>query len=108
MNPGGDGEEFLRHQNNALDSLNQRLRIKRNPLSTRRICFAGCLSNPDEHWILQVTRNPMDSEDGFPEGKRYLLMDRDTKYSEAFCSMLKGSDVEPAALSNCATLRNSE
>jgi putative transposase len=36
--------------------------------------------------------------DGFLEGKRYLLMDRDTKYSDAFRSMLKGSDVEPVRL----------
>jgi putative transposase len=31
-------------------------------------------------------------------GKRCLLMDRDAKYSEAFRSMLKGTDVEPVRL----------
>jgi putative transposase len=40
----------------------------------------------------------MDSEDGFLKGKRYLLMDRDTKYSESFRSMLKGADVEALRL----------
>lgn len=64
-------------------------------LSTRRVRFAGCTRNPDEEWILQVGQNLTDSEDGFLKGKRYLLMDRETKYSEAFRSMMKGSDVEP-------------
>jgi putative transposase len=34
-------------------------------LATRRICFAGCTSNPDEDWILQAIRNIMDCEKGF-------------------------------------------
>jgi transposase InsO family protein len=37
-----------------------------------------------------------DSEEGFLKGKRYL--DRDTKFSEAFRSMMKGSGVEPMLL----------
>jgi putative transposase len=48
--------------------------------------------------MLQVGRNLTDSKDGFLRGKRYLLMDRDKKYSDAFRSMLKGSDVEPVRL----------
>jgi transposase len=67
-------------------------------LSTRRVQFAGCTSNPDEEWILQVGRNLTDSEEGFLKGKRYLLMDRDTKFSEAFRSMVIESDVEPVRL----------
>jgi putative transposase len=67
-------------------------------LSTRRVQFAGCTSNPDDEWILQVGRNLTDSEEGFLKGKRYLLMDRDTKFSEAFRSMVKESDVEPVRL----------
>jgi putative transposase len=43
-------------------------------------------------------RNLTDSEDGFLKGKRYLLMDRDAKYSNAFRSMLKESSVEPVRL----------
>jgi putative transposase len=67
-------------------------------LSTRRVQFAGCTTNPEEGWMMQVGRNLMDSEDGFLKGKCYLLMDRDTKYSEAFRFMLKGADVEPVRL----------
>jgi len=32
----------------------------------------------------QVARNLPDVEDGFLLGKAYLIMDRDTKYSEEF------------------------
>jgi putative transposase len=67
-------------------------------IATGRIYFAGCTSNPDEEWILQVIRNLLDSENGFLKGKRYLLMDRDAKYSEDFRFMLKGSDVEAVRL----------
>jgi transposase InsO family protein len=67
-------------------------------LSTRRVQFAGCTSNPDEEWILQVGRNLTDSEDGFLKGKRYLLMDRDTKHSEEFRLMVTESNVEPVRL----------
>jgi putative transposase len=67
-------------------------------IATRRIYFAGCTCNPDEDWMLQMGRNLTDSEDGFLKGKRYLLMDRDTKYSEAFQSILKGSGVDPVRL----------
>jgi transposase InsO family protein len=45
-----------------------------------------------------VGRNLTDSEEGFLKGKRYLLMDRDKKYSEAFRSMVKESGVKPVLL----------
>ena len=32
----------------------------------------------------QIARNLTDAEDGFLNGKRYLIMDRDNKFSEAF------------------------
>jgi hypothetical protein len=55
-------------------------------LATRWIHFAGSTSNPDEPWMLQVARNARDAEDGFLREKRHMLMDRDTKVSEAFRS----------------------
>lgn len=67
-------------------------------IATRNICFAGCTSNPDEEWTMQAIRNLIDSEAGCLIGKRYWLMDRDTKYSEPFRFMLKRSDIEPVRL----------
>jgi putative transposase len=37
----------------------------------------------------QAARNLSDAEDGFLRGKKYLLMDRDAKFSEAFRITLK-------------------
>ena len=67
-------------------------------LATRRVHFAGSTANPDEPWMLQVSRNLSDAEDGFLRGKKYLLMDRDEKFSEAFRVTLKQGGVEAVRL----------
>ena len=46
----------------------------------------------------QMARNLMDFEDGFLNGKRYVFMDRDGKFSPAFRSMLEGEGVNPVVL----------
>jgi transposase InsO family protein len=38
--------------------------------------------------MTQIARNVTDSGDGFLRGKRYLILDRDTKYSPEFRHML--------------------
>ena len=67
-------------------------------LATRRVHFAGSTANPDEPWMIRVSRNLSDAEDGFLRGKKYLLMDRDEKFSEAFRVMLKQGGVEAVRL----------
>ena len=67
-------------------------------VATRRVHFAGLTANPDELWMLQVSRNLSDAEDGFLRGKKYLLMDRDTKFSEAFRVTLGQAGVEAVRL----------
>ncbi|MBW1770336.1 MAG: DDE-type integrase/transposase/recombinase [Deltaproteobacteria bacterium] len=67
-------------------------------VATRRVHFAGCTVNPTEAWMKQIARNLTDSFDGFLLGTRYLLTDRDSKFCEAFRSILKQSDVEPVKL----------
>ncbi len=67
-------------------------------LKTRRVHFAGCTPNPKESWIKQVARNLTDPEDGFLKEKRYLVMDRDTKFCEAFREILEDEDVKPLRL----------
>jgi len=63
-------------------------------LATRRVHFGGCTPNPGESWMCQAARNLSDAEDGFLRGKKYLLMDRDTKFSEAFRVILEQAGVE--------------
>jgi len=48
--------------------------------------------------MTQIARNLADSEDGFLRGKRYVLMDRDTKFSHDFREILKGEGVEAVLL----------
>jgi transposase InsO family protein len=64
----------------------------------RRVHFAGCTANPDELWMFQVARNLSDAKDGFLRGKKCLLMDRDTKFSEAFRVILEQAGVSAVRL----------
>ncbi len=50
-------------------------------VATRRVHFAGCTPSPHELWMKQMARNLTDLFDGFLLGKRYLIMDRDDKFS---------------------------
>jgi putative transposase len=67
-------------------------------LATRRVHLAGVTVNPDEIWMKQIARNLTAAEQGFLSDKRYLLMDRDTKFAEAFRDILKDAGVEPVRL----------
>jgi hypothetical protein len=46
-------------------------------LETRRVHIAGLVRHPHGAWIQQVARNLTDDVDGFLNGKRYLIHDRD-------------------------------
>jgi len=63
-------------------------------LKTRTVHFAGCTPNPDEAWMTQVARNLTNFEDGFLNGKKYVLMDRDAKFSEAFREIIETQGTE--------------
>lgn len=67
-------------------------------LATRRVHLAGMTMHPDEEWLLQVARNVTDAEVGFLRSKRYLLMDRDGKFSEMFRETLQAAGVKPVRL----------
>ena len=53
-------------------------------LCDRVVQIAGITTRPDEAWMLQIARNLVDEETGVLRGKRYLLLDRDTKYAANF------------------------
>jgi putative transposase len=67
-------------------------------LKTRRVHFAGCTTSPHEVWMKQMARELTNCEDGFLNGKRYLIMDRDTKFSESFRVFLNNEGVKPVRL----------
>src|SRR5919198_318355 len=67
-------------------------------LSTRRVEIAGITPHPTAAFMQQCARQLTDPFDGFLRGKRYLIHDRDSKFTDAFDAMLKDSGVEPVVL----------
>jgi len=67
-------------------------------LSTRRVYFAGCTPNPDAARMRQIARNLTDCVNGFLLDTRYLLMDRDSKFTSAFRMTLASAGVEAVLL----------
>src|SRR5919206_2339711 len=67
-------------------------------LATRRVHIAGITPHPTGAFMQQCARQLTDVFDGFLLGKRYLLHDRDTKFTQAFDGLLKASGVEPIVL----------
>jgi transposase InsO family protein len=57
-------------------------------ITSRAVKIAGITPHPDSRWMTQIARNLTDFKDGFLRGKRYLILDRDTKYCDAFRRVL--------------------
>jgi hypothetical protein len=53
-------------------------------LSSRRVHFAGCTANPDGRWTSRQARQLAWSLSGRATPARFLLHDRDSKFSRAF------------------------
>ena len=64
-------------------------------LKTRSVHIAGVTTAPNGAYIKQVARNLTDVSDGFLSNSRYLIMDRDTKYTEDFRGHLDREGVKP-------------
>jgi putative transposase len=60
-------------------------------LADRVVDIVGITTRPDETWMLQAGRNLIDSESGAMRGKGYLILDRDTKYTDQFRRLIRGS-----------------
>src|SRR2546427_1747958 len=67
-------------------------------LATRRVQIAGITPHPTAAFMQQCARQLTDPFDGFLLGKRYLLHDRDTKFTQAFDALLKENRVDPILL----------
>jgi transposase InsO family protein len=64
-------------------------------IASRSVHIAGVTPHPESAWMRQASRNITAAGDGFLCGKRYLILDRDGKYSPEFCGFLvrEGIDV---------------
>lgn len=61
-------------------------------LASRRIVFAACTQHPDAAWVTQQARNAAWELSELGVEARYLVRDRDSKYSEGF-DAATGADV---------------
>ena len=64
-------------------------------LSSRKVHIAGITPGPEGPFMMQVGRNLTDPSDGFLRGKRFLILDRDKKFTTEFRDLLEhaGTDV---------------
>jgi hypothetical protein len=67
-------------------------------LESRRVDIAGITIHPDEPWMRQIARNVTMEGCGTLRDCRYLLHDRDTKYTQSFRAIIVSGRVEPLVL----------
>ena len=63
-------------------------------LKTRRVEIAGILPRPNGEWMKQIACNLTDCDEGFLNGSRHLIHDRDPLFTRSFRAILKSSGVE--------------
>ena len=62
-------------------------------LETRKVHLAGITVHPNERWMQQMARNVTMEGWGFLANCRYLLHDRDTKYTQSFRTIIEAGHV---------------
>jgi putative transposase len=62
-------------------------------LSTRRVHVAGVTANPDSAWVTQQSRNLANTMQDGKGPTRFLIHDRDSKYSGPFDEVFRASGV---------------
>lgn len=75
-------------------------------LGSRRVHFAGCTLHPNNRWVTQQARQMVwELEDTAPK-PRFLIHDRDTKFSQAFDHVFESVGVEVIRTPVCAPNAN--
>ena len=66
-------------------------------VGSRRVHFAGCTSHPKSKWVTQQARQLMwDLEDDEPS-LRFLIRDRDTKFTDSFDTVFQSEGIDVIA-----------
>ena len=63
-------------------------------LKSRRVHIAGMTPNPDQGFVAQVARNLTDPVDGFLRAHRFLICDRDSKFTIKFKRLLRDAGID--------------
>jgi hypothetical protein len=67
-------------------------------IGSRKVQIAGFTPNPNQQWMQQVARNITMTDVGFANGMKYLILDRDSKFTEQFRETFKSAGTEPMRL----------
>jgi len=67
-------------------------------LDSRRVCLAGITRHPDKEWMEQQARNVTLEEWGFLAKRKYLLHDRDTKFTPSFRELIDAGKLKTVPL----------
>ena len=63
-------------------------------IGTRRVEYVACTSKPNTAWMTQQARNLLMDLDDRSQRPRFLIHDRDTKFSRAFDAILHSEGIE--------------
>ena len=63
-------------------------------VDTRKVHIAGITANPDGQWMAQQARNMCMFFDELPDRPRYIVCDRDSKFTRQFREILKDDGVK--------------
>jgi putative transposase len=63
-------------------------------IGTRRIEYVACTSKPNTAWMSQQARNLLMDLDDRNQQLRFLIRDRDTKFSRVFDSIIRSEGIE--------------
>jgi hypothetical protein len=66
-------------------------------LKTRKVIIAGISAHLNDNWMAQIGRN-LTGWDGALENAKYLIHDRDKKYSTKFDAIMRASSIKPLKL----------
>jgi putative transposase len=67
-------------------------------LESRRVAIAGITVHPNEAWMKQIARNATMEDCDALRDCRYLLHDRDNKFTQSFRAIVASGRVQPLAL----------
>jgi putative transposase len=67
-------------------------------LESRRVDIAGLTVHPNEAWMKQIARNVTMDDCGALRDCRYLLHDRDTKFTRSFRAIIASGRIKPLVL----------
>ena len=67
-------------------------------IGSRRVHLAGVSDAPHAAFMEQAARELTFEGDGFVDGGRFLIHDRDSKYTDSFLSLLEGAGIESIRL----------